>query len=114
MTGLSPCTRAPSARPWPLVDADKKKGCPNDSRQARLFPVFLGSSAVERSTVNRLVTGSNPVRGAILPAVVSAARRRGSKTSGVVNLCVCKPGASDSRPFPAGATKIFLKKILTA
>ena len=27
------------------------------------FNIFLGSSAVERSTVNRLVAGSNPARG---------------------------------------------------
>ena len=27
------------------------------------FYMFLGSSAVERSTVNRLVAGSNPARG---------------------------------------------------
>jgi hypothetical protein len=31
-----------------------------------LFRLFLGSSAVEHSTVNRMVAGSNPARGAIL------------------------------------------------
>ena len=30
----------------------------------RLFRLFLGSSAVEHSTVNRMVAGSNPARGA--------------------------------------------------
>ena len=30
------------------------------------FNVFLGSSAVERSTVNRLVAGSNPARGVLI------------------------------------------------
>ena len=30
-----------------------------------LFRLFLGSSAVEHSTVNRMVAGSNPARGAI-------------------------------------------------
>ncbi len=30
----------------------------------RIKPIFLGSSAVEQSTVNRLVAGSNPARGA--------------------------------------------------
>ena len=29
-----------------------------------LFRLFLGSSAVEHSTVNRMVAGSNPARGA--------------------------------------------------
>ena len=29
------------------------------------FYIFLGSSAVERSTVNRLVAGSNPARGVL-------------------------------------------------
>jgi hypothetical protein len=29
-----------------------------------LFALFLGSSAVEHSTVNRMVAGSNPARGA--------------------------------------------------
>src|SRR5436309_1427470 len=29
------------------------------------FRLFLGSSAVEHSTVNRMVAGSNPARGAI-------------------------------------------------
>jgi hypothetical protein len=29
------------------------------------FASFLGSSAVEHSTVNRMVAGSNPARGAI-------------------------------------------------
>jgi hypothetical protein len=28
------------------------------------FALFLGSSAVEHSTVNRMVAGSNPARGA--------------------------------------------------
>ena len=36
------------------------------------------------------------------------------KTLRTVNLCVCKPKAPDCRPFPAGTTKIPLKKILTA
>ena len=31
--------------------------------------LFLGSSAVEHSTVNRMVAGSNPARGAIHPCV---------------------------------------------
>jgi hypothetical protein len=30
----------------------------------RSFRLFLGSSAVEHSTVNRMVAGSNPARGA--------------------------------------------------
>jgi hypothetical protein len=34
--------------------------CPRE----RLFRLFLGSSAVEHSTVNRMVAGSNPARGA--------------------------------------------------
>src|SRR6476620_6200568 len=34
--------------------------CPRE----RLFRLFLGSSAVEHSTVNRMVVGSNPARGA--------------------------------------------------
>src|SRR5690349_20588492 len=33
-----------------------------------LFRLFLGSSAVEHSTVNRMVAGSNPARGAISDA----------------------------------------------
>src|SRR5882757_6983024 len=32
----------------------------------RRFRLFLGSSAVEHSTVNRMVAGSNPARGAIM------------------------------------------------
>jgi hypothetical protein len=32
---------------------------------AHRFRLFLGSSAVEHSTVNRMVAGSNPARGAI-------------------------------------------------
>jgi hypothetical protein len=35
------------------------------ARRERLFRLFLGSSAVEHSTVNRMVAGSNPARGAI-------------------------------------------------
>jgi hypothetical protein len=35
------------------------------ARGERLFRLFLGSSAVEHSTVNRMVAGSNPARGAI-------------------------------------------------
>src|ERR1700737_643700 len=34
------------------------------ARCERLFRLFLGSSAVEHSTVNRMVAGSNPARGA--------------------------------------------------
>jgi hypothetical protein len=34
------------------------------ARGERLFRLFLGSSAVEHSTVNRMVAGSNPARGA--------------------------------------------------
>src|SRR6266581_1651398 len=34
------------------------------SRRERPFRLFLGSSAVEHSTVNRMVAGSNPARGA--------------------------------------------------
>jgi hypothetical protein len=34
------------------------------ARRERLFRLFLGSSAVEHSTVNRMVAGSNPARGA--------------------------------------------------
>jgi hypothetical protein len=33
---------------------------------ANRFRLFLGSSAVEHSTVNRMVAGSNPARGAII------------------------------------------------
>ena len=33
-------------------------------RRANWFRLFLGSSAVEHSTVNRMVAGSNPARGA--------------------------------------------------
>jgi hypothetical protein len=35
------------------------------ARSRTLFASFLGSSAVEHSTVNRMVAGSNPARGAI-------------------------------------------------
>jgi hypothetical protein len=34
------------------------------SPREHLFRLFLGSSAVEHSTVNRMVAGSNPARGA--------------------------------------------------
>ena len=33
--------------------------------------MFLGSSAVERAAVNRLVVGSNPTRGAILTFTIA-------------------------------------------
>ena len=42
-----------------LGDVYKRQGMFFGSRQGS----FLGSSAVERSTVNRLVAGSNPARG---------------------------------------------------
>src|ERR1700736_6768619 len=35
------------------------------SRSRNTVSLFLGSSAVEHSTVNRMVAGSNPARGAI-------------------------------------------------
>src|SRR5471030_1254990 len=34
------------------------------ARREPCFALFLGSSAVEHSTVNRMVAGSNPARGA--------------------------------------------------
>jgi hypothetical protein len=46
-----------------------------------LFASFLGSSAVEHSTVNRMVAGSNPARGAnwllfsVFPCRSSSAHR---------------------------------------
>ena len=42
------------------------------------FYIFLGSSAVERSTVNRLVAGSNPARGVHLKIQNTARPVKGS------------------------------------
>jgi hypothetical protein len=56
-----------------------------------LFRLFLGSSAVEHSTVNRMVAGSNPARGAndlnSLPHLTTAPLQASCRH------CVCKPVA---------------------
>ena len=49
------------------------------ARREPCFALFLGSSAVEHSTVNRMVAGSNPARGAIIPIVARLLRRIGFK-----------------------------------
>src|SRR5689334_25334807 len=47
-----------------------------------LFRLFLGSSAVEHSTVNRMVAGSNPARGAKLALYPSPIAPRSPKLQG--------------------------------
>src|SRR5579863_4312143 len=46
------------------------------SAQRTQLRLFLGSSAVEHSTVNRMVAGSNPARGAKNPSPRSFRRHR--------------------------------------
>lgn len=47
-----------------LVLCKPERLCYTLPARERLFRMFLGSSAVEHSTVNRMVAGSNPARGA--------------------------------------------------
>src|SRR5438874_6359944 len=54
-----------------------------------LFRLFLGSSAVEHSTVNRMVAGSNPARG----AKSNQSLRQESDRLSWSRFFVCKPCA---------------------
>ena len=53
------------ARKGYLVLCKARRLCYTLRRANPWFRLFLGSSAVEHSTVNRMVAGSNPARGAI-------------------------------------------------
>jgi hypothetical protein len=60
---LIPCRGRVAAAHFPLCKA--RRLCYTLARREPLrFRLFLGSSAVEHSTVNRMVAGSNPARGA--------------------------------------------------
>jgi hypothetical protein len=61
------------------------------SRAPPWFAVFLGSSVVEHSTVNRMAAGSNPARGAIQVRQFSQLRR------------IRKPGLPPTVPVDIGA-----------
>src|SRR5689334_1581034 len=73
MTAERPANRCPagSFSPRPISVIERRFG-PLQARKALLYAprsrtfvrLFLGSSAVEHSTVNRMVAGSNPARGA--------------------------------------------------
>src|SRR5947207_12408395 len=68
------------------------------------FRLFLGSSAVEHSTVNRMVAGSNPARGA--NTKLNRPRRRGP-TSGRIGSDY-QPAPSMERGYwPNCATRLF-------
>ena len=54
----------PGAGTADLVLCKRARLCYTLRARERLFRLFLGSSAVEHSTVNRMVAGSNPARGA--------------------------------------------------
>ena len=54
----------------------RKRLCYTQPRADDWFALFLGSSAVEHPTVNRMVAGSNPARGAKIPLNVSDLRLR--------------------------------------
>jgi hypothetical protein len=60
--GWSPCRSRPEVSHFVLCKG--RKALLYAARGERLFRLFLGSSAVEHSTVNRMVAGSNPARGA--------------------------------------------------
>src|ERR1700688_2724730 len=62
-TGLS-CPRRASGLHRPFPPLQGSEALLYAARREPGFALFLGSSAVEHSTVNRMVAGSNPARGA--------------------------------------------------
>ena len=62
-----------------LVLCKPERLCYTLPARERLFRLFLGSSAVEHSTVNRMVAGSNPARGAKRFPIFRLVRRPNSR-----------------------------------
>src|SRR5450631_4891230 len=63
--GLHPLLRLRRSGPFPALQGLRAL-LYAAGREPLRFRLFLGSSAVEHSTVNRMVAGSNPARGAKL------------------------------------------------
>jgi hypothetical protein len=61
--GLHPLSRSRRSGPFPALQGLRAL-LYAARREPLRFRLFLGSSAVEHSTVNRMVAGSNPARGA--------------------------------------------------
>gem|GEM_PF-4289112 len=82
-----PSSRCPE-KPFDFVLCKPRRLCYTLRVANAQFGTFLGSSAVEHSTVNRMVAGSNPARGAT-----------GLKTSDVDPHAARSRGASSRLPF---------------
>ena len=80
-----------------LVLCKPRRLCYTLRRANTQLRLFLGSSAVEHSTVNRMVAGSNPARGASKTKLLA----RSSKIS--ENRCVGIVLANRLPPCPTGA-----------
>jgi hypothetical protein len=61
-SGIEIASIEPKNRPFGPLQA--REALLYAARANDYFALFLGSSAVEHSTVNRMVAGSNPARGA--------------------------------------------------
>jgi hypothetical protein len=77
--GVTARPRADAHNGVPIGDLDlckPERSCYTLPARERSVRLFLGSSAVEHSTVNRMVAGSNPARGASNPFCASSKPQR--------------------------------------